>query len=181
MQRLIEGIQDARDKHAARLEEIPDELHRTHRQCGLNGIEQDANLCQTTVARDAWQREQTLAVQGRIYGLGDGLLRDLNICVLRPEEFLQAYHAALEDVNGRPTPTGAFGRDQRGGARRSRRFTISPARTPSCSGPAVPQRLKRPKGRAPVPCACGCVGWFRLDAPRADRAAGNSSPMTPPS
>ncbi len=44
-------------------------------------IEQVVNVCHTTIARDAWDRGQKLAVHGWIYGLHDGLLRDLNTTV----------------------------------------------------------------------------------------------------
>ena len=40
-------------------------------------IEQAMNVCQTTVVEDAWARGQELTVHGVIYGLHDGLLRDL--------------------------------------------------------------------------------------------------------
>ncbi len=49
-------------------------------------IEQVANVCQTTIALDAWERGQELAVHGWIYGLQDGLLRDLNVTVAGAEE-----------------------------------------------------------------------------------------------
>ena len=35
------------------------------------------NVCQTTVIEDVWARGQELTVHGVIYGLHDGLLRDL--------------------------------------------------------------------------------------------------------
>ena len=47
----------------------------------MNVIEQVANVCHTSIARDAWERGQELTVHGWIYGLQDGLLRDLNITV----------------------------------------------------------------------------------------------------
>ena len=51
------------------------------RLCELNVIEQVANVCHTSIARDAWERGQELTVHGWIYGLQDGLLRDLNVTV----------------------------------------------------------------------------------------------------
>ena len=38
-------------------------------------IEQVANVCHTTIVRDAWDRGQPLAVHGWVYGLKDGLAR----------------------------------------------------------------------------------------------------------
>jgi carbonic anhydrase len=61
----------------------------------LNVIEQVANVCHTSIARDAWERGQELTVHGWIYGLQDGLLRDLNVTVADFPETLPVYHAAI--------------------------------------------------------------------------------------
>ena len=45
--------------------------------------------------RDAWERGQELAVHGWIYGLQNGLLRDLQISVQAPAEILPAYNKAI--------------------------------------------------------------------------------------
>jgi carbonic anhydrase len=60
----------------------------------LNVIEQVVNVCKTTVVRGAWSRGQALAVHGWIYGLGDGLLRDLGMCVTGESELAACYEAA---------------------------------------------------------------------------------------
>ena len=54
-----------------------------------------ANVCQTTIVRDAWDRGQELVVHGWIYGLKDGLVRDLKTTVANPGEASAAYQAAL--------------------------------------------------------------------------------------
>jgi carbonic anhydrase len=80
----LRHVQDVREKHQAELAKLPD-LHLQHsRLCELNVIEQVANVCQTSIVRDAWRRGQTVAVHGWIYGLKDGLLRDLNATITRP-------------------------------------------------------------------------------------------------
>ena len=58
-------------------------------------IEQVANVCQTTIVQDAWERGQPLAVHGWVYGLEDGLVRDLRTTVDRPEQAVPAYRGAL--------------------------------------------------------------------------------------
>ncbi len=73
----LHHIHDVRDKHAEALEAIGLSDARANRLSELNVIEQVANVCQTTVVRDAWDRGQPLAVHGWIYGLTNGLLRDL--------------------------------------------------------------------------------------------------------
>jgi len=73
----LHHIHDVRDKHAEALEAIGLSDARANRLSELNVIEQVANVCQTTVVRDAWDRDQPLSVHGWIYGLTNGLLRDL--------------------------------------------------------------------------------------------------------
>ncbi len=75
----LRHIQDVRDRHAAALAEIADDGLRLDRLCELNVIEQARHVCQTTVVQDAWRRGQAVAVHGWIYGLQDGLLRDLGV------------------------------------------------------------------------------------------------------
>ncbi|MGC8724490.1 MAG: carbonate dehydratase [Acidobacteriota bacterium] len=91
----LRHVQDVQRKHRPLLDSVSDEKSRTDRLCELNVIEQAANLCETTVVQDAWAREQPLSVHGWIYGLEDGLLRDLGLCVTRAGELAEAYRAAL--------------------------------------------------------------------------------------
>jgi carbonic anhydrase len=73
----LRNVQDVCAKHAAELAAIADLEARERRLCELNVLEQVANVCETTVVQDAWARGQALAVHGWIYGIEDGLLRDL--------------------------------------------------------------------------------------------------------
>ncbi|MEP6809594.1 MAG: carbonate dehydratase [Chthoniobacterales bacterium] len=91
----LRHIQDVRQKHEAALAKVETETEAANRLCELNVIEQVANVCHTTIACDAWARGQELTVHGWIYGLRDGLLRDLNATVSAPEEALEAYAAAI--------------------------------------------------------------------------------------
>jgi carbonic anhydrase len=58
-------------------------LARHRRLCELNVTEQVLHVSRTTVVRDAWARGQALSVHGWIYGVHDGLIRDLGVCVTR--------------------------------------------------------------------------------------------------
>jgi carbonic anhydrase len=78
----LRHIQDVRQKHEKTLADAGGEA--SDRLCELNVIEQVANVRDTTIARDAWERGQELAVHGWIYGLHDGLLRDLNVTRDKP-------------------------------------------------------------------------------------------------
>jgi carbonic anhydrase len=91
----LRHIQDVRQKHESLLTEAGDDSHASDRLCELNVIEQVANVCHTTIARDAWERGQELAVHGWIYGLQDGLLRDLGVTVENFQEVPAIYAAAI--------------------------------------------------------------------------------------
>jgi carbonic anhydrase len=69
------------------------------RLCELNVIEQVANVCDTTIARDAWERGQELEVHGWVYGLQDGLLRDLKVTVTGADEAGSVYSAAISSIS----------------------------------------------------------------------------------
>src|SRR5271165_2575898 len=72
----LRHVQDIREKYEGQLAVRP-AAAAADRLCELNVIEQVVNVCQTSIARDAWERGQELAVHGWIYSLQDGLLRDL--------------------------------------------------------------------------------------------------------
>jgi carbonic anhydrase len=80
----LRHVQDVREKHEAALAAIVDETARFDRLCELNVIEQVVNVCQTTIVQGAWARGQEIAVHGWVYGLHDGLLRDLDIGIDGP-------------------------------------------------------------------------------------------------
>jgi carbonic anhydrase len=73
----LSHVQDVRIKHQQQLDSLATDEDRVNRLCELNVIEQLVNVSQTTVVRDAWARGQQLAVHGWIYGLNNGLLRDI--------------------------------------------------------------------------------------------------------
>ena len=58
-------------------------------------VEQVANVCHTTIVRDAWERGQELMVHGWVYGLQDGLVRDLGVTVRQDNEVDAAYRRAM--------------------------------------------------------------------------------------
>src|SRR4030095_8917957 len=75
----LRHLQDVIKKHSVLLDEIREERQRLHHLCELNVIEQVVNVCRTTVVQEAWQRGQVVVVDGLIYGIEDGLLRELGI------------------------------------------------------------------------------------------------------
>jgi carbonic anhydrase len=92
----LRHVQDVRQKHAALVASAGGDANAADRLCELNVIEQAANVCHTTIVRDAWERGQELAVHGWIYGLQDGLLRDLAVTVNNFAATPSAYAAAVD-------------------------------------------------------------------------------------
>jgi carbonic anhydrase len=91
----LRHVQDVHAKHGERVAALPGIAQRIDKLCELNVIEQVAHVCQTTIVRDAWERGQALAVHGWVYGLADGLVRDLGTAVTKPAQADDAYRAAL--------------------------------------------------------------------------------------
>jgi carbonic anhydrase len=89
----LRHVQDVAAKHAAALEQAGEASARLKLLCELNVVEQVWNVCRTTVVQSAWERGQELSVHGWVYGLDDGLLRDLDVCVTCPAEFASAQRA----------------------------------------------------------------------------------------
>ena len=93
----LRHVQDVHVKHLDRVDLLPPGM-RHDRLCELNALEQVVNVCQTVVVQDAWKRGQRLTVHGWVYGLKDGLIRDLGINVSRREDLMPRYFAALETL-----------------------------------------------------------------------------------
>ena len=91
----LRHLQDVRQKHDRLVARAGNDAEACNLLCELNVIEQVANVCQTTIARDAWERGQDLAIHGWVYGLSDGFLRDLHVTVSSFEGALTAYDAAV--------------------------------------------------------------------------------------
>lgn len=92
----LRHVQDVLHVHEELLAEIEDESERVDRLCELNVIEQVVNVSRTTIVQSAWQRGQELGVHGWIYGLQDGLLRDLGISIDSAARLNEAYQSALK-------------------------------------------------------------------------------------
>jgi carbonic anhydrase len=91
----LRHVQDVQAKHEKRLAGVASGNDACDRLCELNVIEQVSHVCQTTIARDAWARGQELHVHGWVYGIQDGLLRDLNATVSDGDSATSIYHAAV--------------------------------------------------------------------------------------
>ena len=90
----LHHVEDVHAKHRTLVDDLPAE-RRADRLCELNVLEQVLNVSRTVVVQDAWARGQNLTIHGWIYGLKDGLVRDLGLTVGHPGEISERYAAAL--------------------------------------------------------------------------------------
>jgi carbonic anhydrase len=91
----LRHVQDVHQKHERYLGDALPSRARQDRLCELNVIEQVVNVCQTTIVQDAWERGQPLTVHGWVYGLHDGLLRDLGMTISGAEQLAPKQEASL--------------------------------------------------------------------------------------
>jgi carbonic anhydrase len=102
----LRHVQDVSEKHRGCVHAVEGDVPRNNVLCELNVIEQVSNVCQTTIVRDAWERGQPLMVHSWIYGIKDGLMRDLGMSVSSARDIDPHYKAALASIqSGRPPPT----------------------------------------------------------------------------
>lgn len=98
----LRHTKDVMQKHTGLLSKIADGNLRLNRLCELNVIEQVVNVSETTIVQQAWENGQELSVHGWIYGLHNGLINDLNICITNNNELPSVYQSALstlENIN----------------------------------------------------------------------------------
>ncbi|MBS0594371.1 MAG: carbonate dehydratase [Rubrivivax sp.] len=88
-------VQDVRLRHRKRLDHLPPE-EQEDILCEMNVIEQVGHVATSTVLQDAWARGQAVAVHGYVYGLKDGLLKDLQVTMDRPDTVVEVFAAALK-------------------------------------------------------------------------------------
>jgi carbonic anhydrase len=79
-------IRDVYRRRSEELVKISDGARRVDRLCELNVIAQAANVGHTTIVQEAWRRGQALTIHGWIYGISNGLLKDLGACVSSRED-----------------------------------------------------------------------------------------------
>lgn len=96
----LRHVQDVAQKHRERVTATPP-AQQIDKLCELNVIEQVVHVSQTTIVQDAWARGQELTVHGWVYGLKDGIARDLDISISSDAERDACYGAALAAVDQR--------------------------------------------------------------------------------
>jgi carbonic anhydrase len=64
--------------------------------CEMNVIEQVGNVAMSNVMQDAWSRGQKVAVHGWVYGLNDGLVKDMDVTMTHSSEVVDVFRRAFK-------------------------------------------------------------------------------------
>jgi len=86
----LRNIKDVYHKNSEELDAIKDESERANRLTELNVIEQVRNLAKTTIVQQAWATRE-LHLHGWVYGLDDGLVKDLSVIHNSSEDIDEIY------------------------------------------------------------------------------------------
>ncbi len=91
----LRHVQDVRLRHRQRLNHLPQERLEAV-MCEMNVIEQVGNVAMSNVMQDAWRRGQKVTVHGWIYGISDGLVKDLGVSMRSPDEVVDVFRTAIK-------------------------------------------------------------------------------------
>lgn len=82
----LRHIRDVYRKHLDELNCIADKDKQIDRLCELNIVAQVMNVGNMTTVQDAWEKGQPLSIHGWIYGISNGILLDLGVCISSAKE-----------------------------------------------------------------------------------------------
>jgi carbonic anhydrase len=91
----LRHVQDVRLRHRQRLNHLPQQ-DLENVMCEMNVIEQVGNVALSNVMQDAWSHGQQVSVHGWIYGLHDGLVKDLEVTMKSAEEVVDVFRRAFK-------------------------------------------------------------------------------------
>jgi len=98
----LSPIAEAFETYREQIEAIADPVQRVDKLCEINVIMQVRNLCRSAVLREAWRNGRELAVHGLIYGLQDGILRDLQVNIVSLATTEVVCQMALKRILAKP-------------------------------------------------------------------------------
>jgi len=85
------SIKDVYHQNKSDLDKLPVGTERLNRLVELNVMAQVGRLSTTAIVQQAWGRGQSLKIHGFVYGLDDGIIRDLFVPISKPEQVQPAY------------------------------------------------------------------------------------------
>ncbi len=82
----LRHIRDVERMHRPKLDGLNPE-DKMNRLCELNVMEQETNVCNSTIVKKAWRSGAELSVHGWIYSIRNVILKDLGVTYTSFEEF----------------------------------------------------------------------------------------------
>lgn len=92
----LRHIQDIMKLYGKYFDALPDEAARISRLCEVNVMAQVQSLSETTIVQQAWDEGQKLTIHGWIYGLEDGILKDLKVSQSDASEIRGKIHNTIK-------------------------------------------------------------------------------------
>ena len=92
----IRHIKDVYRFHNEALDKITNEKEKFDRFVELNVIEQVKDLAKTSIVQNAWNNEQALSVHGWVYGVGTGIIKDLDVNFDSDEDLDEVYKLSFK-------------------------------------------------------------------------------------
>jgi carbonic anhydrase len=92
----LEPITEVERRHKSVLAACSNSQDQWDWLCELNVVEQALSVARTNVVRETWARGQELAVHGWIYGVHNGLLRDLDVTITGEHEIFAQSSRRIE-------------------------------------------------------------------------------------
>lgn len=91
----IRHIKDVYRYHREELDSIENESERFDRFVELNVKEQVFDLAKTSIVQNAWNNKQELHLHGVVYGVGSGVIKDLNVNISNNSELDEVYQLSF--------------------------------------------------------------------------------------
>jgi len=87
----IRHIKDVYRFHSEELDAITDEKQKFDTFVELNVKEQVLDLAKTSIVQAAWKNNQELQLHGWVYGVGSGIVKDLNVNITCDKDLEDVY------------------------------------------------------------------------------------------
>jgi carbonic anhydrase len=98
----LRNIKDVYHKNEEELQAINNNDDKANRLAELNVIEQVRNLAKTTIVQEAWSHRE-LHLHGWVYGLKDGLVKDLSVIHDGQEDIDSIYRFSINGAKAKKT------------------------------------------------------------------------------
>ena len=92
----LRHIKDTYRFNKVELDAIENENDRFNRFVEINAMEQVLNLAKTSIVQNAWANGQELHLHGWVYGIGTGIVKDLEVSLNSNEDLDQVFQLDIK-------------------------------------------------------------------------------------